>query len=118
MSVRKVIYVGGPYTHAEHEIRRQRFEALTKVAADFVRQGHIVYSPISHTHPIDLHLVRGDVHLSSDFWCDFDETFMSVCTEMVVVKLPGWELSNGVKREVAYFEARGLPVSFIEGPAE
>lgn len=108
----KVIYIGGPYTHADHNIRRERFEALTAVAAEFVKQGNIVYSPITHTHPIDLHFVRDDVHLSSDFWCDFDETFMSVCTEMVIVPLEGWDRSGGVKREREYFEKRGLPVSF------
>lgn len=110
----RVIYVGGPYTHADHSIRRERFDALTKIAADFVKQGHIVYSPITHTHPIDLHFVRDDVHLSSDFWCDFDETFMSVCTEMVIVQLPGWDQSSGVKREREYFERRGLPVTFLD----
>jgi hypothetical protein len=105
--MKRVIYVGGPYTHADHNIRRERFEALTAIAAEIVKQGHIVYSPITHTHPIDLHFVRDDVHLSSDFWCDFDETFMSVCTEMVIVPLEGWEKSGGVKREREYFEARG-----------
>lgn len=115
---RRVIYLAGPYTHADHDIRRDRFEMLTKVAADIVRQGHIVYSPITHTHPIDLHFVRDDVHLSSDFWVDFDETFMSVCTEMVVVEIDGWQLSSGVKREIAYFEARGLPVSFLVAPVD
>jgi hypothetical protein len=115
---KRVIYVGGPYTHADHNVRRERFEALTAVAAEIVKQGHIVYSPITHTHPIDLHFVRDDVHLSSDFWCDFDETFMSVCTEMVIVPLEGWEKSSGVTRERAYFEARGLPVSFYKPKAE
>ena len=116
--MRKVIYVGGPYTHADHNIRRKRFEALTAVAAEIVKQGHIVYSPITHTHPIDLHFVRGDVHLSYDFWCDFDETFMSVCTEMVIVPLEGWDKSSGVKREREYFEKRGLPVTFYAQAGE
>jgi hypothetical protein len=106
----RVIYVGGPYTHADHNVRSARFDALTAVAADLVRRGHIVYSPITHTHPIDVLFVRDDVHLSSDFWCDFDETFMSVCTEMVIVPLDGWEKSGGVKREREYFERRKLPV--------
>jgi hypothetical protein len=83
-----------------------------------VKQGNIVYSPITHTHPIDLHFVRDDVHLSSDFWCDFDETFMSVCTEMVIVPLEGWDKSSGVKREREYFEKRGLPVSFYASAGE
>lgn len=111
---RRVIYVGGPYTHADHNIRRERFEALNRAAVELIKLGHIVYSPISHTHPLDVLMVRDDVHLSSDLWCDFDETFMSVCTEMVIVPLEGWDRSSGVRREREYFEKRGLPVRFYD----
>jgi hypothetical protein len=117
MSGRRVIYLAGPYTHADHAIRQQRFERLTATAARLIADGHIVYSPISMTHPIDLHFVRDDVHLSSDFWCDFDETFMAVCTEMAILPLEGWEQSSGIRRERAYFGAKGLPVWFLEPSA-
>lgn len=117
MIQRRVIYLAGPYTSADAEGRIARFEALTVAAAGLIRQGHIVYSPITHTHPIDLHFVREGVNLSSDYWCDFDETFMAVCTEMAILPLPGWESSSGIKRERAYFEARGLPIWFIGEPS-
>lgn len=111
---RRIVYVAGPYTHADPLIRVERFTKLTQVAADLVKQGCIVYSPITHTHPLDLCFVRDGVELSSDFWVDFDETFMAVCTEMLVVKLPGWDKSSGVRREMAYFQRHGLPVNFLE----
>lgn len=116
MTKRKVIYLAGPYTSADAAGRKQRFDALTKAAASLIAEGNIVYSPITHTHPIDLLFVEGGIDLPSDFWCDFDETFMAVCSEMAILPLSGWESSSGVKRERAFFEARGLPVWFLPHP--
>ncbi len=47
------------------------------------------------THPIDLIMnVEGDT-MGSDYWCDFDEAFMSVCSEMIILTIPGWRKSRG-----------------------
>ena len=46
------IYLAGPYSHKDPLIREQRFKMLNKYAAHLMRQGHIVYSPISMSHPI------------------------------------------------------------------
>jgi hypothetical protein len=50
----KIIYLGSPYTHPDPKVREERFEKATRAAAHLVEKGHIVYSPITMTHPIDL----------------------------------------------------------------
>lgn len=109
----KIIYLACPYTHPSPEVREARFHAANRAAASLIRQGHIVYSPITMTHPIDK-VLAGDVStLGSDFWVTFDEAFMDVCSEIIVLQAEGWNKSSGVKREIDYFESQRKPVSFM-----
>jgi hypothetical protein len=109
----KIVYLAAPYTHEIASVRAARFNAVTLAAAKLIEKGHIVYSPLTMTHPIDLVMANGHT-LGSKFWVDFDEAFMEVCSEMVLLCLSGWERSSGVARELAFFRERNRPISFIE----
>lgn len=111
---REVIYLACPYTHPDSKVRQARFELATEAAAALIRQGHIVYSPITMTHPIDVVLAGTTATLGSDYWVTFDEAFMDACSEMVILKVDGWDASSGIQREIAYFEKQGKPVRFIK----
>jgi hypothetical protein len=47
-----MIYLASPYSHADDAIRAQWFDAACRAAAELMRAGHTVYSPIVHGHPI------------------------------------------------------------------
>ena len=47
----RIIYLAGPYTHGDPQIREQRYNIITSVAADLISQGYIVFSPLTMTHP-------------------------------------------------------------------
>jgi hypothetical protein len=66
------------------------------------------------THPIDVILAGEGATLGSEFWVKFDESFMSFCSEIIVLRLDGWEASSGVSRELAFFRERGLPVTYVD----
>jgi nucleoside 2-deoxyribosyltransferase len=107
---RRMIYLACPYSHPDIATVKARFEAANCAAARLIGAGEIVFSPISMTHPIAM--VMGN-HLSAD-WYAFDEAFMERCDGMAVLLLDGWEESLGVAREIAWFEARGLPIRYID----
>jgi hypothetical protein len=115
--IHHVIYLACPYTHPDPAVRRARFEIATAVAADLIRAGHIVYSPITMTHPIDLVLAGESNTLGSEYWVAFDEAFMEMCSEMVVIQLDGWQQSNGIRREMAYFTDRKKPIRYLDPPS-
>jgi len=112
----KVIYLACPYTHPDPMVREARFELATAVAAALIREGNIVYSPITMTHPIDLVLAGRSGTLGSDYWVAFDEAFMAMCSEMVVIRAEGWRQSSGISREIAYFSDRKKPIRYIDPP--
>jgi hypothetical protein len=118
-----VIYLAGPYTNdapaaadrrSLPEKRLARFNAVTEVARILIEKKEIVFSPLTMTHPID---VRMSHDPGSEFWVDFDEAFMTHCSAIAVLKLPGWDQSSGVKRELAHFAAKGIEPIWLE-PAE
>jgi Domain of unknown function (DUF1937) len=109
-----IVYLGAPYTHLRQDIRLARFESVTRAAAKLIETGRIVYSPLTMTHPIDLVLANEGDTLGSDYWVRFDEAFMAFCSEMIVLRLSGWELSSGVAREIRYFKDKGRPISYID----
>lgn len=114
-----IVYLAGPYTHADPKVREARFRALTHAAAQLVAAGHIVYSPITHSHPIDLSLKSdGVTHLESAFWVAYDEAFMQHCSMIVVLMLDGWSNSSGVRREIEYFTERQRPIVWMNPDAK
>ena len=46
------IYLAGPYSHPDPTVRAIRFHKLNDKAAELLRAGNLVFSPISHSHPI------------------------------------------------------------------
>lgn len=110
---KRIIYVACPYTDPDRMVRERRFQIATEAAAALIKEGHIVFSPITMTHPIDVVLAGGMGTLGSDYWVAFDEAFMDMCAEMVVLQVDGWDRSSGIRREIEYFDRQNKPVRYI-----
>ncbi|SRR5579871_360434 len=115
-----MIYLAGPYSNdaptnperkASPEKRLARFNAVTEVSRLLIEQSEVVYSPLTMTHPIDLRMQHDP---GSAFWVSFDESFMVHCDRLLVLKLPGWEGSAGIRRELEFFSARGIQPEWLE----
>ena len=105
-----LIYLASPYSHEDPEIRQQRFETVCFVAANLMREGRHVFSPIAHSHPI---AVKGDLPLDFSYWEEFDRKMVSACQELWVVRMDGWVESRGVKAEIKIAEEVGIPVRYL-----
>jgi hypothetical protein len=104
------IYLACPYSHPNKAIEAKRFQAANKAAADLMSKGYLVFSPISHTHPIHL---AGNLPGDYEFWRKYDQTFINWCDAVWVLKISGWSESKGIKQEVEYAEFIGKPVRYI-----
>ena len=106
-----LIYLATPYSHPDPEVRESRFRKVNRVAADLMRQGLHIFSPISHTHPI---AVAGELPTDFAFWEQYDRAMLQACGKVMVLKLQGWLSSKGVIAEIQIAEELGIPVEFIE----
>lgn len=106
-----MIYLACPYNHPDPDVRRARFDAVTRVAADFMSRGIAVFSPITHSHPI---AEVGDLPRGWDFWADYDRRMIEICDRLVVLKLDGWRHSAGVAAECEIADRLAIPVEYLE----
>ena len=104
-----MIYLASPYSHPDPEVRAARLRQTCRHAARLVRKGRLVYSPIAHSHM----LAEQGLPADWPFWAEHSRWMLSACRELVVLALPGWEESTGVKAEVEIAQGLGLPVRFV-----
>ena len=106
----KKIYLACPYSHKDPKIRDERFYAVSKKAGEIMQQGYTVFSPISHSHPIDMIFDDPQDH---GFWLKQDVHFIDWADEIWVLSLDGWLESYGVQWEIKYAKGQGKEVKII-----
>ncbi len=103
-----MIYLASPYSHPDEAVRQQRYELACEATAKLCRWGHVVFSPIVHSHP----LVQYGLPTDWEFWSWYDREFIKCCDELVVLQLDGWEDSAGVANEQEIAMNAGKVVRF------
>jgi len=107
---RPLVYLACPYSHESLSVMELRFHAVNRVAAKLMGQGLLMFSPISHTHPI---AVAGNLPKGFDFWEKYDRAVLSCCGRVIVLMVPGWETSTGVQAEIRISQAMGIPIEYM-----
>ncbi|HUV65665.1 MAG TPA: DUF1937 family protein [Sedimentisphaerales bacterium] len=105
-----ITYLACPYSHTSATRRATRFAAANRAAGYLMRRGEFVFSPISHTHPIAL---ACDLPLGFDYWEAFDRAILAHCSRIVVLAIPGWTSSTGVKAEIEIAKEMSLPIEYL-----
>lgn len=109
-----LVYLATPYSHKDPEVRRQRVQLVTKVAAELTAQGICVFSPITHNDPL---VATAKLPTGWDFWREHDSAFLRRCARLIVLQLPGWETSQGVTAEIELAKELGIPIDYIPASA-
>ncbi len=105
------VYLASPYSHESHAIMERRFNDVCGVAANLMRSGVLVFSPIAHTHPIAVH---GELPRGWEFWEKYDVVMIRNAEKVFVLKMRGWETSKGVQAEIKIAQELGIPVEYID----
>jgi hypothetical protein len=105
------IYLAIPYSGFEEE----SFRVANKIAAKLMNEGHLVFSPISHTHPIAL---AGNLPIGWEYWKKFDESFLEWCDTLYVIIMDNngterIEASKGVNGEMNITTSLSKPIIYI-----
>ena len=108
----KKVYLACPYSHKDPNVRKQRVKAVNKKAAELMMAGHLVFSPLSHSHPISKHCTVDPC--DHDFWLRQDLWILKFCDEMQILCLDGWDESSGIRTEIEYAKTLGIDVRMID----
>jgi hypothetical protein len=84
---------------------------VCKKAAELMEKGELIFCPISHSHPIEVH---GMTEIKNgDWWLRQDFAILEKCSKLYVYCMPGWDKSYGIKREIEFAALLGLPVEYL-----
>jgi len=108
------IYLAIPYSFNPE----LSFRIANKVAAGLMADGHLVFSPISHSHPIADHLPE-ELRTNSNWWMKHDLPMIDWADKVHVVCIGenGSELieqSKGVCMELIHAKETKKPIHIIE----
>ena len=113
------VYLACPYWHDDESIRLERFNKVTEAAGQLMLKGYIVFSPITHSHPIAQEMDRGEHRpggkLGHDFWLNQDKHYLEWCDEVWILKLDGYRQSFGIGWECEYvLFGRARPIRDVD----
>lgn len=116
--LKDMVYLACPYTAKDaqdeaeaEEIREARFRTVSAVAGMLMKQGVIVFSPITHSHII---ANEQEMPTTWKFWREQDLEFLKRSQRLVVLTLPGWEESEGVTEEIKTAKQLDIEVEYLD----
>lgn len=90
-------YLAAPYSHDDEAIVLQRVEAINRAASRLMECGVMLFSPISHCHPIAM---AGGLRGDYEYWRRYNWVMLNQASSITVLKLGGWHESSGVTGEI------------------
>ena len=109
----RLIYLAAPYRHTSKPVRDARMEAVGRVAVGLTGMDRRVFCPLMYAQALIDH---GFGHKDDRWWYDYDVGWLPCCEELVVLKLPGWAESEGIRIEVEVAEKLGIRITYMEVP--
>jgi nucleoside 2-deoxyribosyltransferase len=105
------IYLAAPYTSSDKHLVEHRVKQINQAAAKLMREGHIVFSPISHSHQMAIQEV---LPTTFEWWRKQNHAFIEWADAVCVLLLDGWEKSVGVMDEIDFALELGKRVEKME----
>jgi nucleoside 2-deoxyribosyltransferase len=113
MKEKPLIYLACPFSHPDKNVELQRYEIANRTAAGLMRAGLYIFSPLSHSFPIDKY-VQMVGKKSHRFWMDQDLIVLRRCQLLMIINIDGTEESKGVVEEIEEATKLKLPVRIID----
>ena len=92
-------YLASPYSHENPVVRQIRYEVTIYVASKLTKEGYSLIEPIAMCHD-----QSGKYGLPTGYayWKGRDRNLIARCDGILILTLPGWDVSVGVQDELAY----------------
>lgn len=112
------VYLAAPYSTGiplgvpPHQAVIDRNLDINRAAAKLMHAGLVVYSPVTHGCAIEPHLPFSTAK-SHTFWMEQCQPLVKRAQRLVVLMLPGWSESTGVRMETEWAKEAGIPINYL-----
>ena len=106
-----MIYLAAPYNHPEAWVVENRMRYVERALAYYAAAGTPATSPL-----LMHHCLNTGIKLPStfEFWENLCADYWVKCDSLVVLTLPGWWRSTGVRKELSWAKRDCKPVSYLD----
>ena len=109
------IYLASQFSNSKFWVRWHRVYVATKCAAKLMRDGYVVFSPLTHSFFCALFMPK-KLMCDFDFWMRKDLPFVEFCDCLIIIsKEDKWQKSKGVSKELSRNNAINHPC-FVFSP--
>lgn len=109
------VFISSPYSDKDDSVVHRRVASSRQYAARLAKDGVLAFSVIAYIHPM---LEHDDLPTDYEFWKNMCLTSISVCKEVHVLCIDGWETSVGVQDEISVATSMGKVVKYVEVSTE
>ena len=107
-----MIYISAPYSHDSKDVIEYRAKVVQKYFEHLSLKGVVSITPIIVGHV--LHGRESFSKIPYEFWMNMTNEYLKYSSELHVIKLRGWDKSNGVKVEIDFALKNKIPIRYIE----
>lgn len=111
-------YVASPYTSYDSPFgtsEGMRLDEAWKLSCMFggelTAQGYDIFVPIAHGHALNMEVPLPETH---DFWMRVDLPHLRRMDAMIVLCMPGWDVSKGIREEMITAVSAGKTIYFVK----
>lgn len=109
-----IIYIMSPYTHADEDVMNYKAHLAACGVAELMSleqyRNFTIFSPIVHYHQVALRM--SEKPRTVDYWWHHNLSYMLQARMGIVLTIPGWKESAGIKREIDWFRDNKKPLEF------
>lgn len=105
------VYVASPYTAYQGDVDTAAIEINRVLLTLRAQKLFNLYSPIAHWHEA---AYLGDLPTTHEAWREENGHKLEQCSALLVVELPGWDQSDGVKWETQVMRNARKPIYFLD----
>lgn len=107
-----MIYLASPYSHPNPRVREDRAYQAGCFAALLRRRDIPVFAPIPFWHHL---AIEHNLPKDAASWWRYNRTFLAHCSDLYVLKLEGWSVSQGVMMEIDFATDLYMPTHYFNG---
>lgn len=109
-----LIYLAAPYWHDDPAVRRARVECCTRMVNSLAFRGFFAYSPPTYGNACEM--IAAPHPIGEPYWHEHSMGMLHHAQRLIVLGLPGWEVSTGIMRELREWYAWGMPTPLFVRP--
>lgn len=105
-------YLAFPYSSNDKELEERRLATSIDASRFLMEKGFIVHNPLCATLPLS----TDDNKYDNGFWVGkVDDSYIRFWAEvLIVLQIPGWDESKGVKAEMRIAMLSGKPILYLD----